>query len=838
MPVASATTSGWKARSAFLAPLFGALLLLHGASAAAQEAPLRLRMTDRLSLSPKPADSNGESTRESGQPAEPPKLTQGGAHGVAAVAAATEKAGPPAEVLLQTDVNQQGLDETVLMLRLRSGTLLIAGEDLDRWRIRRPDAVPFVRGGRSYYPLEALPGVAYRIDESKQTLQITTSPEAFTGTVASVPANARGEPILPQPGAFLNYTLSGSRSSGETTQNGVFEVGLFSRLGVLTSGLVAPDLTKSSTWTRLDTTYTADFPERMTSLRVGDAVAQPGTWGRAPRFGGIQYGTDFGTQPGFIRYPYLSAAGQAAVPSTVDVFINNALVISRNVPPGPFSVTNIPVVSGSGDMRVVVRDVLGREQVVTMPFYGTTALLQAGLSAYSYDLGVEREAFGVASNQYGAGLGAATYRHGVTDSFTAEVRAEASKTSSAGGVSGAYRVGNLGIVNGTVALSRSDAGSGRLVGYGLERLGDRLGFFFQSTLTSPEFRQVGMPPDELPTQRQTAASMSYTLGALGSVSLAYAVQKFRDRPELEVATLGYSVPLGSFGQLGLSAARTFGAEGGTTVFAYVAVPLGDLTSASASLERSRSNETGKTENHHVVTAQRSLPVGDGYGYLVQVRDSDVFGSLSLQTGFGTYVIDAARAKSGDTSGRIGASGGIGTIGGHTFFSRMITDSFGVVHVADYPDVRVLQDNQVVARTNSAGYAVLPRLRPYERNPIAIDQADLPFDAKVDTLKLQASPYFRSGVLIEFPISRVRAGTLQIVLDDGSDLPSGALARFEGREQEFPVALRGEAYLEGFEEENRLHISWKGQACVIDVPYPRTADPLPNLGRFRCRGVKQ
>jgi len=73
---------------------------------------------------------------------------------------------------------------------------------------------------------------------------------------------------------------------------------------------------------------------------------------------------------------------------------------------------------------------------------------------------------------------------------------------------------------------------------------------------------------------------------------------------------------------------------------------------------------------------------------------------------------------------LGASGGVGSIGGYSFLSREITESFGVVRVADFPDVRVLHDNQVVARTDARGYAVLPRLRAYDRNPIAIDQRDL------------------------------------------------------------------------------------------------------------------
>ena len=133
--------------------------------------------------------------------------------------------------------------------------------------------------------------------------------------------------------------------------------------------------------------------------------------------------------------------------------------------------------------------------------------------------------------------------------------------------------------------------------------------------------------------------------------------------------------------------------------------------------------------------------------------------------------------------------------------------------------------------------MLPRLRPYDKNPVSIDQNDLPLDAIIGSARLTAVPYFRSGVLLDFPVRRVRGATLRLILDDGSDLPAGALARLEGQQEEFPVALRGEAYLNGFESMNRVVVTWKEQRCVVDVPYPDTTDPLPNLGTFVCKGVK-
>ena len=108
---------------------------------------------------------------------------------------------------MQVDLNQQGLNETVIVLRA-GARLLIAAEDLGRWRLRTPDGLPYTRDGRTYFPLDALPGVQYRLDEARQTLAITTGPEAFIETVSTLPGSPASTAILPQPGVILNYSVS------------------------------------------------------------------------------------------------------------------------------------------------------------------------------------------------------------------------------------------------------------------------------------------------------------------------------------------------------------------------------------------------------------------------------------------------------------------------------------------------------------------------------------------------------------------------------------------------------------------------------------------------------
>ena len=750
-------------------------------------------------------------------------------------------AGELEELVLEVDVNQQGINETAIVLRANDGAFFVAEEDLDRWRLRKPGVPALKYGGSNYYPSDSIPGAKFQLDRVKQRLRITASAEAFGETTSNIARTVQySAPILPQPGGFLNYNLSATRSTDVSTVSGAFDLGFFSRFGSLTSGFLAPTLNASPTFTRLQTTYVIDQPQELTSLRLGDTINQGGTWGLPVLFGGIQYGTNFATQPGFVRTPTaLTAGGQATLPSTVDVFVNNALVSRQTVPPGPFSISNIPIVSGSGEARLVVRDLLGREQVITQPFYGTATLLKQGLTDYSFELGTLRRNFGVASSEYGKGLVTSTYRTGVTDTFTAELHSEVTASTGTVGVSTVNRVARLGVVNASLAASRGEAGTGRLLAYGFERQGREFSFSMSSRLAGNDFRQVGLQADQPPRRRQDVVSLGLPFGRFGSVALSRVSQKSAGQPDTEVMTLGYTLQLGSFAQLGITALKSVSDISSNSVFTTLTIPLGTSVSASISGERQRNSETGRS-NSLTTTLQQSLPVGPGYGYRIQDRDGSYLANLSLQNNVGTYQLEASRAQGGGggTPVRLGAAGGIGLVGGHPFLSRAITDSFGVVRVADYPNVSVLQDNQVVGKTDANGYAVLPRMRAYDKNIVSVDQNDLPMDAAIGSLKLVATPYFRSGVLIDFPVKRERGGTLRVVLEDGSDLPSGALSKIEGKDEEFPVALRGEAYLTGFEATNRIRFTWKGQRCTIDVPYPiATTESLPNLGTFVCKGVQ-
>jgi len=264
--------------------------------------------------------------------------------------------------------------------------------------------------------------------------------------------------------------------------------------------------------------------------------------------------------------------------------------------------------------------------------------------------------------------------------------------------------------------------------------------------------------------------------------------------------------------------------------------FGKRTNASIS----SSGQLGREQTHLQVS--RGLPSGNGVGYdlVFGLDDTDQRqAEINLRNEVGNYKL-AANKNQGQTAFRGSASGSLAFLGGDAFLSRRINGSFAVVQVADYPDVGIYADNQLVSRTNAKGYALIPKLRPYQKNLLRIEHTDLPFDAQVDGVQLVAVPYFRSGLFLKFPVKRSRGALLTVVLENGEPLPAGAQAQIiidnVGESEVFSVGFRGEIYLTGLEVSNRLSVIWKDQSCEFTVLFPETTEPQPHLGTYTCIGV--
>jgi outer membrane usher protein len=735
------------------------------------------------------------------------------------------------EVWLTVTINGQERPETALVLRDKSGRLLVREEDLRNWRLRVPSTSALTHDGASFYRLEDLRGLSYRVNEAQQALALDGPPSLFEGTQLRR-STSLTVPSLPPLGGFLNYDLFATHVDGLTRGNGLLELGGFGKFGAAISSFLARDVGGSSArYIRLETTLTQDHPADLSSFRFGDAISRAGTWGRPVRFGGAQWSTNFATQPGFVTFPLPSLAGEAVLPSTVDLYVNDALRLRREIPSGPFTIPDLPIVTGQGEARLIVRDLLGRERVIVQPYYATPRLLQPGLHDFSYELGVARRNYGFASDDYGRALAVGTHRFGFSDRFTGEAHGEVLADQRTLGLGGAYLWNGIGVMSGSVAGSHGDRGTGGLLSAAFERNTRQFSVGANTQVATHDFVQLGLQPNELAPNQISQVFASTSAGRYGSFGVNYVQQSYRDRDDVKLVSGTYNVNFGKL-NVGFSVIRFLNGDERTIAGLTLTLPLDSRTTASATATAQHKDREA------LFQVQRNLPAGTGVGYRLAagVGDSDRReAAISAQNDVGTYTFEASHSA-GDTAVRASASGGVATIGGKAFMSRRISDSFAVVELPEYPNVRVYADNQLVARTGNDGAALLPRLRAYETNAISIEQADLPLDAQVKGVQVYAVPYYRSGMLVKFPVTRSRGALLKVVLADSQPLPSGAVVQLVGADEEFPVGLNGEIYVTGLQAKNQLRIIWRSQSCDLDVAFAESSDPIPDLGTYTCGGV--
>lgn len=728
-------------------------------------------------------------------------------------------------------IRLNGQDGPALVVRRDvDGTLMLRADDLGVLRLETPPGPEILIDGERYVRLDAESGAHVTLDEATQSAAIELPPAAFLPTRSSAASPDVPRVTAADLGGFANYDLSAEHVSDQSSLGAILDLGLFGSRGVVTSSLLGRDDQARSEVLRLDTTWTLDLPEQLATLRAGDSISASGAWGRSARFGGIQFGTNFSTQPTLVTTPLLYAQGEALVPSTVDVFVNGRRIASEDVPPGPFTIDRLPPITGAGQMQVVVTDALGRQQVIAQPYYTGPSLLRAGLDEYSFEAGAIREDYAMQSNAYGDLVAAATFRRGFTDTFTGEVHAEGQADGAiAAGLDAAWQLGTLGIVTLTAAAGGED-GAGWLAGAGFERSASVVSLFARTRYDSEDFAQLGTSAQLTKPRLRTFGGLGFNLERFGNLQLSYGVQTNWDSPRTETFALGHSVMIGYHGYLSFIASHTSGEDVATDLFLAWTMPFGDRRTAALSLQHSP-GATGGGEFEAVASLQQSLPAGAGTGYYVSLSSNENAQLEYLLQGDASLV-GLQYARRNDSDGwRASASGGLALTGAGVMPARRLDRSFAVVEVADFPGMTVYVENQPVGQTDSKGRILLDALRAYESNSVSIDPKELPLDASLAIPAMAVTPAYRSGPIVRFPVVRASAATLRLVLEDGSAVPAGA--RVVTQRERVPVALDGLVYLTQASGRQVAHAEWPGHRCDFRFERPDDGDPQPDLGDVAC-----
>ncbi len=735
-------------------------------------------------------------------------------------------------VVIRLTVNRQPAGDAVVALRDGKGHWWLPAAALARARVSLDGSQQQRLDDIDYVALRSLAPESLDFDESQQTLALALPPTRFSASTLQAGIASQPPPSGKPAGAFLNYDLFIDHSEIGSGRSVFTEAGMALGPGVALASFALLRQPTIDANLRLDTSYAVDQPSQMTTLRLGDTISRPPTaLGRPVRFAGLQFGTNFLTRPGMVTVPVPTLAGQAALPSTVDLYVNNVLQSRSAVAPGPFSLTSAPLMAGDGELLLKVTDVSGREQVISQRYYASTTLLAPGLSDFSVEAGALRLNYGLRSDDYGDFFAAGSWRRGLSQQLTVEGGASVQQGSRFGllaGVSAA--VPDLGAGSLSVGASHDKLGSGLQAAASVERRTRDHSVALRTQIADADYRQTGIP-NQLQLRRLDTAFYGYRLAGLGSLSASWTRQQRVGQDALRITQLGFSTRPARWGSLVLTLIDVRGAAQDRSLNLFWILPLDGGRNASVLHSRS---EQGQDQT--VFQFQQTPAPGEGVGYRLQAGiNAPQQAAVTAQNLHGLLRAEVAEFR-GTSAVRAGLSGALVLMDGSLFAVRRVDSSFGLVRLPGLSGVRVYVDNQLAGRTDARGVALLPRLAPYMKNHVAVEPLDLPLDVQIDALKAEPVPAWRSGINVDFPLRAVSAATLNLVLANGQPVPAGAEARLAGSEADdsLPVGHQGLVYVTGMKEWNRLLVSWPGGQCLVEIPYAPEKGSIPYLGQFLCR----
>lgn len=753
---------------------------------------------------------------------------------------------------------------------IRGGQLFSRREELLSVGIRVPASV---RADGDLIALTGVPGFAARIDYATQTIYITAGDDWVVPTTVGELAGPIDYVFEGSPGATLNYDLIGRSVDGKTMANGSLDFRAFSRFGVFSTGVLFyanSDLKVHGhdgfKTTRLDTSYVYSDPMSLRRYRLGDLITGGLPWTRPVRLGGAQVNSDFSMRPDLITFPVPQVAGSAAVPSTVDVLVNSTRVISGAIPSGPFSVPQVPVISGAGTVTTTVTDALGRQIVTETPFYTTSALLSPNLQTYSGEVGFVRRNWGILSQDYGDLAGSATYRRGLTPWLTVEAHAEGSKGLAMGGIGGVANLFDFAVVNFAAAASRHGGRSAGQVSAGIDRISPVFSFGASVIAADRHFADIASLNGDTVTTLQFNLHAGLSLKKLGSLGLAYtetkqagvaaapmigppdptAASAFARSPEhSQLLTASYSK---QFGRLSFfsTAFRNFTGRKNTTLLVGIALPLGTRTTAGVSAQTASDTRSAQVDlNRSAIVpgdwgfrgfaSADGKPAG-GAPWIGAGKDHE-FGQVTYKSQWGQVYAGVDRTG-GSTTVQGELVGAVSLIDHSAFLSNRIDDSFAVVDTG-VRGISVQEENRFAGHTDSRGRLIVPGLRAFELNQITIDPLDAPVDADIALTGRSVRPLDRTGVIVKLPVRVAHGAILRIVGADGEPIAVGSSATLRTTNVATPVGYDGEAYLVDLQEHNDVLVDLPdGKRCALIFDYAPKPGDIPSIGPLTCREMVQ
>jgi len=761
------------------------------------------------------------------------------------------------QLFLNISINSNPSEDLFSVKQSKDRKLYIRSGDLKTLRVKMDEHIP----DSQWVCINELKGIQFKYLENEQSLNLQVPASMLTGYSVELSGQQTTSSgwlkMKPLNAAILNYSLYHTITNDESIFSGSAE-GIFnSALGNFSSGVLYNGSNQNSysheKWVRLESKWQYVDPEKVRIYTLGDFISNSSDWGSSVRLAGFQWSSAYTQRGDIVTSALPQFSGSAALPSTLDLYVNQQKIYSGLVPSGPFDIKQLPFISGN-EVTLVTTDATGQQSITKKPYYFSSKILAKGINEFSVDVGVPRYNYGLYSNDYDdATFASGAIRYGYSNSLTLSGGAEASTDGLSNvGTGFAKNLFGVGVINADIAASQYKDENGYSTLVGLEgRISKNISFntsyrkvfdnYFDLARVSQirylKDNQITSEPQNYLSYSALAdeiirAGINYNFYAGYGVYVGYNQIKYSDN-SYKLLSANLSGSLNKNWGFYSSAYKDYENHKDYGIYFALRYTPSTRTNAITSV----SSDSGRlTYRQEVFVLSEPKINSFGWGGYVE-RDQDAHtNNASI---YGSY-----RARAAYLTGRynrigdndqvaLSATGSLVAAAGRIFAANEIGDGYAVVTNAG-PQSQIINGGINLGTTDKSGRFLIPSLMPYRENHIYLDPSYLPLNWNVKSTDQKTVVGYRQGTLVDFGAHQVVSGLVRIVDKNNTALLPGYSVRINGQ-QDAVVGYDGEVFVPNLLRQNKLEVDLLDHgSCQVNFTYNSNQYSTKKLGPYICQ----
>ncbi|MDO7534652.1 fimbria/pilus outer membrane usher protein [Acinetobacter pittii] len=761
------------------------------------------------------------------------------------------------QLFLNISINSNISKDLISVRQDQDRKLYIRSRDLKALRVKMDEHTP----DNQWVCINDLNGIQFKYLENEQSLNLKVPSNMLTGYSVDLNGQQVTSPNLlkmkPLNAAILNYSLYQTMTNDENVFSGTAE-GIFnSAIGNFSSGVLYNGSNENSysheKWVRLESKWQYVDPEKIRIYTLGDFISNSPDWGSSVRLAGFQWSSAYSQRGDIVTSALPQFSGSAALPSTLDLYVNQQKIYSGLVPSGPFDIKQLPFISGN-EVTLVTTDATGQQSITKKPYYFSSKILAKGINEFSVDVGVPRYNYGLYSNDYDdATFASGAIRYGYSNSLTLSGGAEASTDGLSNlGTGFAKNILGIGVINADIAASQYKDENGYSALLGLEgRISKNISFntsyrkVFDNYFDLARVSQVRYLKDnQINPESQNylnysaladeifRAGINYNFYAGYGVYLGYNQIKYSDN-SYKLLSTNLSGSLDKNWGFYASAYKDY--ENHKDYGVYFALRY--TPSSKVNAITSVSSDSGSLRYRQEIFGLSEPQIGSfGWGGYVE-RDQDAHeNNASIYASYrarAAYLTGRYNRFGDNDQVALSATGSLVAAAGRIFAANEIGEGYAVVTNAG-PQSQILNGGVNLGTTDKSGRFLIANLRPYMSHHIYLDPSYLPLEWEVSSTNQTAFVGYRQGTLVDFGAHQVISGLVKLVDQKNSPLMPGYTVRINGQ-QDGMVGYDGEVFIPNLLKQNKLEVDLLDHgSCQVDFAYKNTQYSTKKLGPYVCR----